>query len=120
MLLQCYSYQVSGSFSVDDYSHYLFTPRDLTRWALGLLRYTLPEEDSSLQPLLQVIIPYTLQQPLLQVTIPYTLLLIIIILNINPLSHDLFTRIFKILVLFLRKFVSICERKGLTLIMVDR
>ncbi|KAF2362508.1 ATPase dynein-related AAA domain [Trinorchestia longiramus] len=46
--------QVSSSFSVDDFSHYLFTPRDLTRWVLGLLRYTLPQDDSSLLPLLRV------------------------------------------------------------------
>ena len=26
-------------FSQDTHSHYLFTPRDLTRWCLGLLRY---------------------------------------------------------------------------------
>ena len=29
------------SFSADDYSHYIFTPKDLTRWTLGLLRYNL-------------------------------------------------------------------------------
>ncbi len=28
-------------FSVDDYSHYIFTPRDLTHWTLGILRYDL-------------------------------------------------------------------------------
>ena len=28
-------------FTVDDYSHYLFTPRDLTRWVLSFLRYDL-------------------------------------------------------------------------------
>lgn len=28
-------------FTVDDYSHYLFTPRDLTKWCLSLLRYDL-------------------------------------------------------------------------------
>ena len=26
---------------MDDYSHYLFTPRDLTQWAMSLLRYDL-------------------------------------------------------------------------------
>eukprot|EP01116_Phalansterium_solitarium_P024803 TRINITY_DN91_c0_g1_i2.p1 TRINITY_DN91_c0_g1~~TRINITY_DN91_c0_g1_i2.p1 ORF type:complete len:4088 (+),score=2028.04 TRINITY_DN91_c0_g1_i2:171-12434(+) len=31
--------QVKSKFSVDDYSHYLFTPRDLTKWVLGFLRY---------------------------------------------------------------------------------
>ncbi|XP_068211563.1 cytoplasmic dynein 2 heavy chain 1 [Palaemon carinicauda] len=45
---------VRNSFSADDYSHYLFTPRDLTRWVLGLLRYQLPEKDDTLQPLLEI------------------------------------------------------------------
>lgn len=48
--------QVRDAFSVDDYSHYLFTPRDLTQWVLGLLRYQVPADDSSLTPLLQVIV----------------------------------------------------------------
>lgn len=26
---------------MDDYSHYLFTPRDLTQWVVSLLRYDL-------------------------------------------------------------------------------
>ena len=30
-----------AQFTVDDYSHYLFTPRDLTLWAMSLLRYDL-------------------------------------------------------------------------------
>ena len=33
--------QLKTRFTVDDYSHYLFTPRDLTHWVLGLLRYDL-------------------------------------------------------------------------------
>ncbi|XP_042221258.1 cytoplasmic dynein 2 heavy chain 1-like isoform X2 [Homarus americanus] len=45
---------VRDSFSVDDYSHYLFTPRDLTRWVLGLLRYQIPSSDATLQPLMEV------------------------------------------------------------------
>ena len=28
---------------MDDYSHYVFTPRDLTQWVLGLLRYDLSD-----------------------------------------------------------------------------
>ena len=36
-------FQVRQKFSVDDFSHYLFTPRDLTRWVLGLLRYDMSE-----------------------------------------------------------------------------
>ena len=39
-MVQVYN-QLRAEFSVDDYSHYLFTPRDLTRWVLGLLRYDL-------------------------------------------------------------------------------
>lgn len=39
---------------MDDYSHYLFTPRDLTRWVKGLIRYDLCEETKNLQPLLEV------------------------------------------------------------------
>lgn len=33
-------------FTIDNYSHYVFTPRDLTSWVLGLMRYPLA---SSLQ-----------------------------------------------------------------------
>lgn len=34
-------FQLKSRFTVDDYSHYLFTPRDLTKWCLSLLRYDL-------------------------------------------------------------------------------
>ena len=40
--------QVRSKFSVDDYGHYLFTPRDLTRWATGLLRYDLSSVQSDM------------------------------------------------------------------------
>ncbi len=30
--------QLRAQFTVDDYGHYLFTPRDLTKWVMGLLR----------------------------------------------------------------------------------
>ena len=33
--------QLRAHFTVDDYSHYLFTPRDLTKWVMSLLRYDL-------------------------------------------------------------------------------
>ncbi len=33
--------QVREKFKQDEQSHYLFTPRDLTHWTLGLLRYDL-------------------------------------------------------------------------------
>ena len=39
-MVQVYE-QLKAKFTVDDYSHYLFTPRDLTNWVLGLLRYEL-------------------------------------------------------------------------------
>ncbi len=37
--------QTKLKFSVDDFSHYLYTPRDLTKWILGLLRYDLENQD---------------------------------------------------------------------------
>ena len=39
--------QVKARFSIDDHRHYLFTPRDLTQWILGLLAEAFP--DLSLQ-----------------------------------------------------------------------
>jgi len=36
--------QVRKKFSIDDHRHYLFTPRDLTEWVHGLLRYNLSDE----------------------------------------------------------------------------
>ncbi|CAG2190736.1 DNCH2 [Mytilus edulis] len=39
-MVQLYD-QLKSRFTVDDYSHYLFTPRDLTNWCLSLLRYDL-------------------------------------------------------------------------------
>eukprot|EP00966_Prymnesium_polylepis_P242883 5616945-Prymnesium_polylepis.1 len=43
--------QVRRKLTVDEQRHYLFTPRDLTQWTRGLLRYEL--EDTS-QPLLDM------------------------------------------------------------------
>ena len=37
--------QVKSKFSIDDHRHYLFTPRELTRLVLGLLRYDLSSEN---------------------------------------------------------------------------
>ena len=42
--------QVKSRFSVDEHRHYLFTPRDLTSWIMGLLRY-----DMSVESLLDVL-----------------------------------------------------------------
>ncbi|XP_075274100.1 cytoplasmic dynein 2 heavy chain 1 isoform X3 [Opisthocomus hoazin] len=39
-MVQVYE-QVRAKFTVDDHSHYLFTPRILTQWVLGLFRYDL-------------------------------------------------------------------------------
>ncbi|MFT7803200.1 cytoplasmic dynein 2 heavy chain 1 [Arapaima gigas] len=47
-LVQVYE-QVKARFTVDDHSHYLFTPRVLTQWILSLLRYNLTT-DKSLEP----------------------------------------------------------------------
>ena len=47
-MIQLYE-QIRGKFTVDQYSHYQFTPRDLTAWVVGLLRYNLAggQRDSS-------------------------------------------------------------------------
>ncbi|XP_052794024.1 cytoplasmic dynein 2 heavy chain 1-like isoform X3 [Mya arenaria] len=39
-MVQLYD-ELRSKFTVDDYSHYLFTPRDLTTWVLSFLRYDL-------------------------------------------------------------------------------
>ncbi|XP_075054902.1 cytoplasmic dynein 2 heavy chain 1 [Mixophyes fleayi] len=44
-MVQVYE-QVRMKFSVDDHSHYLFTPCILTRWILGLFRYDLTAESA--------------------------------------------------------------------------
>eukprot|EP01062_Namystynia_karyoxenos_P045109 TRINITY_DN3342_c0_g5_i1.p1 TRINITY_DN3342_c0_g5~~TRINITY_DN3342_c0_g5_i1.p1 ORF type:complete len:4328 (+),score=2117.78 TRINITY_DN3342_c0_g5_i1:233-13216(+) len=44
--LMCTVYdQVKRKFTVDDASHYVFNPRDLTAWVLGLMRYDLENAD---------------------------------------------------------------------------
>ncbi|KAB1272094.1 Cytoplasmic dynein 2 heavy chain 1 [Camelus dromedarius] len=48
-MVQVYE-QVRAKFTVDDYSHYFFTPCILTKWVLGLFRYDL-EGGSSNHPL---------------------------------------------------------------------
>lgn len=37
--------QVKAKFTVDDFAHYQFTPRDITKWVVGLLRYDLQNSD---------------------------------------------------------------------------
>ena len=41
------------TFKADSHPHYLFTPRDLTSWVKGLLRYEIPEGNNGL---LQVVV----------------------------------------------------------------
>ncbi|KAK6296185.1 hypothetical protein J4Q44_G00338980 [Coregonus suidteri] len=54
-LVQVYE-QVKAKFTVDDHSHYLFTPCVLTQWVLSLLRYDLTAESSVLQLKLKALI----------------------------------------------------------------
>ena len=37
--------QIKSKFTVDDHRHYLLTPRDLTKWVMGLGQYSLRDED---------------------------------------------------------------------------
>ncbi|TRY83670.1 hypothetical protein DNTS_027964 [Danionella cerebrum] len=53
-LVQVYE-QVKARFSVDDHSHYLFTPCLLTQWVLNLLRYDLSGGKSSVDSVLEVV-----------------------------------------------------------------
>ncbi|XP_059389920.1 dynein cytoplasmic 2 heavy chain 1 isoform X1 [Carassius carassius] len=53
-LVQVYE-QVKAKFSVDDYSHYLFTPCLLTQWVLNLLRYDLSAGTSAVDSVLEVV-----------------------------------------------------------------
>ena len=47
-------HQMKSSFSVDDNNHYLFTPRDLSRWCIGMMRYKLEDNDKSQNSILHV------------------------------------------------------------------
>ncbi len=51
-MVQVYS-SMKKTFSVDDKSHYGFTPRHLTEWCLAIVRYMIPEEDKSPASVLQ-------------------------------------------------------------------
>ena len=48
--------ELRSRFSQDVHSHYLFTPRDLTRWCLSLLRYDLSstKNDATAENLLEI------------------------------------------------------------------
>lgn len=38
---------MKSKFTVDDFPHYIFTPRDITTWILALLRYDVTDGDSA-------------------------------------------------------------------------
>lgn len=54
-MIQLYE-QIRAKFTVDQYSHYQFTPRDLTAWVVGLLRYNLAggQRDSSAETVMTI------------------------------------------------------------------
>uniref|UniRef100_A0A8B9L0C8 Cytoplasmic dynein 2 heavy chain 1 n=1 Tax=Astyanax mexicanus TaxID=7994 RepID=A0A8B9L0C8_ASTMX len=54
-LVQIYE-QVKAKFTVDDYSHYLFTPCVLTQWVLSLLRYDLTPDLNAFDNILSSVI----------------------------------------------------------------
>lgn len=47
--------QIKSKFRVDDFSHYIFTPRDLTNWVLGIIRYDIPATGDKADQLLEVV-----------------------------------------------------------------
>ena len=51
----CIFLQLKSKFTVDDFPHYVFTPRDLTNWVLGIIRYDIPHTGNSAEQLLQVV-----------------------------------------------------------------
>ncbi|XP_041850617.1 cytoplasmic dynein 2 heavy chain 1 [Melanotaenia boesemani] len=56
-LVQLYE-QVKAKFTVDDHSHYLFTPCILTEWVLSLLRYDLTAAQSNLTDSVLEVVAY--------------------------------------------------------------
>jgi len=52
--MHTHSSQIRKHFTVDEYSHYVFTPRDLTQWVLGLLRYPLSDSSDTQDQLLEM------------------------------------------------------------------
>ncbi|XP_054598719.1 cytoplasmic dynein 2 heavy chain 1 isoform X1 [Nothobranchius furzeri] len=56
-LVQLYE-QVRAKFTVDDHSHYLFTPCILTEWVLSLLRYDLTAAQSNLTDSIMEVVAY--------------------------------------------------------------
>nr|CAD7430090.1 unnamed protein product [Timema monikensis] len=51
-----YQYNVKVSLTPMQQNHYLFTPKDLTRWCLAMLRYNLKQEDPSVNSVLEVFV----------------------------------------------------------------
>ncbi|KAF3692878.1 Cytoplasmic dynein 2 heavy chain 1 [Channa argus] len=56
-LVQLYE-QVKAKFTVDDHSHYLFTPSILTEWVLSLLRYDLTAAQSNVTDSVLEVVAY--------------------------------------------------------------
>jgi hypothetical protein len=50
--------EVKATFTPMNHNHYLFTPRDLTRWCLGLFRYNLNADSQTADHVLHVSITY--------------------------------------------------------------
>ncbi|XP_063237932.1 cytoplasmic dynein 2 heavy chain 1 [Bacillus rossius redtenbacheri] len=48
--------EVKTSFTAVQQNHYLFTPRDLTRWCFGLFRYNFQDEDKTVDAVLEAVI----------------------------------------------------------------
>ncbi|XP_069679211.1 cytoplasmic dynein 2 heavy chain 1 isoform X2 [Periplaneta americana] len=48
--------EVKNTFTPVQQNHYLYTPRDLTRWCLGLMRYDFKEDDQSTNRVLEILV----------------------------------------------------------------
>ncbi|XP_068082912.1 cytoplasmic dynein 2 heavy chain 1 [Anabrus simplex] len=48
--------EIKSTFTPVQQNHYLFTPRDLTRWCLGLFRYEIGSQDKGTDCILEVVI----------------------------------------------------------------
>uniref|UniRef100_A0A7S1KLM8 Cytoplasmic dynein 2 heavy chain 1 n=1 Tax=Percolomonas cosmopolitus TaxID=63605 RepID=A0A7S1KLM8_9EUKA len=46
--------QIIKNFTIDDYAHYVFTPRDLTQWITGLLNYDITNQKNDSSELLDI------------------------------------------------------------------
>ena len=53
-ILETYE-QIRAKFTIDDQVHYVFTPRDLTQWVIGLFRYDFASDRGSPKPVLEAV-----------------------------------------------------------------